>query len=61
MFMVLDLLLVDQLMWRDQELQWRLPACSGENANESRRVTLLQGKESGRGADKASHWKLGLF
>lgn len=51
-----------KLMWRDQKLQWRLPACSGENANGSRRVTLLQGKGvSGGSTDKASHWKLGLF
>ena len=42
-----------KLMWRDQELQWRLPACSGENANGSRRVTLLQGK----GVRRREHWQ----
>lgn len=37
-----------KLTWRDQELQWGLPACSSESANGWQSVTLLQGKGARR-------------
>ena len=51
-----------KLMWRDQELQWRLLACSVKMPVDHEEWHCCKVKESGRGStDKASHWKLGLF